>query len=150
MKRFRFNLRPVATVRAYRESQARDAFATAVHHYVEAEEKLARVRERKSEFEAALFAGRTDRFQPALEAQTLNAYRRECLEEMECERAVIAARATMYERRDAYVDAHRRVEVIQRLEVKARASHRRTQNREEQAEFDDFAGRAAHRKLVSA
>ncbi len=149
MKRFRFNLRPVSVIRTHHEMRARDAFATAVHLYVEAEERLARVRERKAEFEAALFAGRRDRFHAAAEAQTLAAYRRECLEEIETERGVIAARALMIERRAEYVEAHRRLEVVNRLEAKARASHRQAANREEQAEFDEFAGRAAHRKLAA-
>ena len=114
MKRFHFNLRPVSVIRTHREMRARDAFASAVHLYVEAEEKLARVRERKAEFEAALFAGRRGRFHAAGEAQSLAAYRRECLEE------------------------------------RARAGHRQAAGREEQAEYDDFAGRAAHRKLSPA
>ena len=37
--------------------------------------------------------------------------------------------------------------MVKRLEEKARTAHRQAANREEQAEFDDFAGRAAHRKL---
>jgi len=147
MKRFHFNLRPVSVIRTHREMRARDAFASAVHLYVEAEEKLARVRERKADFEAALFAGRRGRFQAAGEAQSLAAYRRECIEEVETERAVFAARALMYERRAEYLEAHRKLEVVKRLETKARAAHRQAANREEQAEYDEFAGRAAHRSL---
>jgi flagellar protein FliJ len=150
MKRFRFNLRPVSVIRTHHEMRARDAFATAVHLYVEAEERLARVRARKAEFEAALFAGRRDRFHAASEAQSLAAYRRECIEEIEGERAMISARALMGQRRSEYIEAHRRLEVVNRLEAKARAAHRSVANREEQAEFDDFAGRAAHRAHLSA
>jgi flagellar FliJ protein len=150
MKRFRFNLRPVSVIRAHRELRAREAFATAVHLYVEAEEKLARIRQRKSEFEAALLAGRSARFDAAGEAQTLIAYRHECTEETAGEQAVATAHQVMTERRTQYLEAHRHLEVVQRLEAKARLAHRQETLRAEQAEFDDFAGRAAHRKLSHA
>ncbi|MDB6093980.1 MAG: hypothetical protein JWM32_1542 [Verrucomicrobia bacterium] len=150
MKRFRFNLRPVSVIRTHRKMQARDAFATAVHLFVEAEEKLARVRARKAEFESALFAARQERFQAGSEVQSLVAYRRECLEEAETEKAMVAAHTLMSERRSEYLEAHRKVEVVIRLEERARAAHRQAAGREEQSEFDEFAGRAAHRKLSTA
>ena len=143
MKRFRFPLRPVAVLRAHREMRAREAFAAAVHIYVKSEEELAAVRSRVARFEAALFDGRRERFSASDEAQTLAAYRRERASEAETERAMIAARAAMQERRSEYLDAHRKVEVVKRLEEKSRAAHRLECNREEQAEFDDFAGRRA-------
>jgi flagellar protein FliJ len=151
MKRFRFPLRPVAVLRAHREMRAREAFAAAVHAYVKSEEQLAATRARVAQFEAALFAGRRDRFSAATEAHTLAAYRRECAVEAETERAMIAARAAMQQRRAEYLDAHRKVEVVKRLEEKARGAHRLEANREEQAEFDDYAGRrfASRRTLFS-
>lgn len=150
MKRFRFNLRPVSVIRTHRKMQARDAFATAVHLYVEAEEKLARVRARKAEFESAVLTARQDRFHAGGEVQSLLAYRRECLEEIETERALGEAHALMTARRAEYLEAHRKVEVVERLEARARAAHRVAENRAEQAEFDEFAGRSAHAKLSPA
>jgi flagellar FliJ protein len=151
MKRFRFPLRPVAVLRAHRELKAREAFAAAVHAYVKSEENLAATRARVAQFEAALFAGRSERFSPAQEAQSLAAYRRDCAAEAEAERNVSTARAAMEQRRIEYLDAHRKVEVVKRLEDKARTTHRHEAAREEQAEFDDFAGRqfAARRTLAS-
>ncbi len=152
MKKFRFPLRPVAVLRAHRELRAREAFAAAVHAYMLSEEELAGVRSRVARFEAELFAGRRERFSAADEAQALAAYRRECAAEAEAERAMIAARAKMGERRAEYLEAHRKLEVVNRLETKARTEHRLEANREEQAEFDDYAGRraAARRPLFSA
>jgi flagellar export protein FliJ len=43
--------------------------------------------------------------------------------------------------RNTYAEAHRRVEMIERLETKARSTYRLDCQREEQAEFDDLAGR---------
>jgi flagellar FliJ protein len=146
MKRFRFPLRPVAVLRAHREIRAREAFAASVHAYVQSEESLATTRQRVAQFEAALFAGRRESFNPAEEAQQLTAYRRECTAEGEAERATIAARAAMQEARIAYLDAHRRLEVVKRLEAKSRLVHQQDTNREEQAEFDDFATRRAMRR----
>jgi flagellar FliJ protein len=146
MKRFRFPLRPVAVLRAHREMRAREAFATAVHKYVQAEESLAATRARVAHFEAALFAGRRLTFNPAEEAQQLTAYRRECAAEGEAERLMFAARAEMDRARADYLDAHRKVEVVKRLETKARAVHQHEANREAQAEFDDFATRRAMRR----
>ena len=145
MKRFRFPLRPVAVLRAHRESRAREAFAAAVHTYVLSEEDLATTRARVARFEAALFAGRAGSFNAAAEAQSLHGYRREAAAEVQAERDMIAARDAMSQRRAEYLEAHRKLEVVRRLEAKARSTHRLETNREEQAEFDDFATRRAAR-----
>lgn len=141
MKRFRFPLRPVAVLRAHRETRAREAFATAVHVYIQAEEELGRTRVRMHALEHALFSGRQTSFRAAEAALLLSDYRRECAAEADLERRVIEARSDMQKKREEYLDAHRKLEVVNRLEIKARATHRRDCDREEQAEFDDFAGR---------
>lgn len=141
MKRFRFPLRSVGVLRAHQEMQARELFASAVHAYVQAEENLAGARARTAAFEAALSAGRRESYRAAEEANSLAAYRRECAAEIEAERAVFAARAEMQQCREKYVEAHRKLEAVQRLEEKARVSYRCEAHRVEQAEFDDFAGR---------
>lgn len=141
MKRFRFPLRPVAVLRAHREVRAREAFASAVHAYVLAEDELGRTRVRMRALEAALFSGRNNAFRAGEAALLLSDYRRECAAEAETERGVITARDEMQKKRHDYIEAHRKLEVVNRLETKARTAHRRECDREEQAEFDDFAGR---------
>lgn len=148
MKRFRFPLRPVAVLRAHRELQAQEAFGAAVRNYVTAEQALADTRARVAKYEADLFAGRRDRFSAADEARALAAYRFECTAEVEAERTMIAARDTMNQRRADYLEAHRKLEVVKRLEQGARAEHRQVTMREEQAEFDDFASRRATRRTL--
>jgi flagellar protein FliJ len=151
MKRFRFPLRPVAILRAHQEMRAREAFAAAVQAFVRAEQDLAATRLRVRELEGELTASRTGRFSGPDAARALMAYRRECTAEAEAEQGVTAAQHAMQERRIEYVDAHRRLEVVNRLEEKARAMHRYETGREEQAEFDDFATRRfARRSLNSA
>lgn len=146
MKRFRFSLRPVAVLRAHRESRAKEIFAAAVRALTKTEEELAATRQRIAQFEAALFAGRRECFSAAQEANTLTAYRRERVVETQAERAVAAARAAMQQRRVEYLEDHRKLEVVHRLEAKARAAHQLAVNREEQAAFDEFAGRQASRR----
>ncbi|MBI5688839.1 MAG: flagellar FliJ family protein [Verrucomicrobia bacterium] len=146
MKRFRFPLQPVVVLRAHRESRAREAFAAAVHAYVESEEFLQSTRRRVAEFEVSLFAGRQGCFNAAEEAHTLNGYRREVAAEADAERAMITARDLMHRRRNEYLEAHRQLEVVKRLEQKARGLHRAATNREEQAEYDEFSTRQAARR----
>ncbi len=141
MKRFRFALKPVAILRAHREAQAREAFAAAVRGAQQAESALGEVRARIAEFEAVLHAGRRERFSAAAEARALAAYRRERTVEGEAVRALEAARAVVHERRVEYAEAHRRVEVVERIEEKARERHQQEAAREEQAGFDELAAR---------
>lgn len=150
MKRFRFSLRPVAILRAHHEMRAREAFAAAVQAFVKSEQDLAAARIRLRQLEAALTAGRAERFSAADEVQALAAYRRECTAEAEAEQAMIAAQQAMQQRRIEYVEAHRKLEVVKRLEQKARAVHRYETGREEQAEFDDFAGRRFARRSFNS
>ncbi len=151
MKRFRFPLRPVAILRAHHEMRAREAFALAVQAFVQAEQAVAAARLRLRNLETELAAGRAGHFVAAIEIQSLAAYRRECEVEVQAVKALQAAQEAMQQRRIEYLDAHRKLEVVNRLEEKARTAHRYETRREEQAEFDDFAGRRfARRSLHSA
>lgn len=141
MKRFYFPLRPVTILRAHEQQRAREALARAVQDGQAAEAALAAVRARKSEFEAAMAAGRAGRFSAREEASGFAAYQHECLAEEKAEQALDAARKTVDERRQACVVAHQRLEVVEKLEENARRAHRAANARAEQAEYDDFAGR---------
>ncbi len=141
MKRFRFSLRPVAVLRAHREMRAQEAFGLATQAYAKTEAEHALVRERVTQFERALFAARQQNFSAADQLQALAAYRHECLAENTAEKTMLTARALMNQRRDEYLEAHRNVEVVAKLDQKARAAYRLDCNREEQAGFDDFSSR---------
>ncbi|HEX2853449.1 MAG TPA: flagellar export protein FliJ [Opitutaceae bacterium] len=149
MKRFRFPLRPVSRLRAHYELRAREAFAAAVGVCAESEKKLVRASARVVALEAAVLAGRQTLFSAAGEAQNLGAYREELSVEAVAAKEKLAAQAALDQKRREYIDAHRRAEVMRRLEEKARAEHQLELNREEQAEFDDIAGQRAARKTIS-
>ncbi len=150
MKRFHFPLRPVAVIRAHKELRAREAFAAAVHAYVQTEERLATTRARVADMEQLLFAGRSDRFIAADAATLFRVYKTECHAELETEREVITARDTMNLRRTEYIEANRQLKIIHRLEEKARHKNRLENAKIEQNELDEFAGyRASRRPALS-
>jgi flagellar FliJ protein len=155
MKRFTFPLRPVAVLRSHREARAREIFAQALQARAAAASALARVRERVAALERELSQGRAGTFHAATEAERLLNHRRECALEVEAERTLAAADTAAEQRRTEYLEAHRQLEVVRRLETKARTMHRLATAREEQAEFDERATRraglaAAQRRLERA
>jgi flagellar protein FliJ len=150
MKRFRFPLQPVAVLRAQKEARAREVFGAAIQTLAGARAALEGVQARVAGVELAIAAGRQGRFSPGSEAENLIAYRHECAAEAQAQQAVAAAAAAVEQRRAEYVDAHRQLEVVHRLEAKARLQHRLTAVREEQNEYDEFASRRASRRSSHA
>jgi flagellar FliJ protein len=146
MKKFRFPLQPVGVLRAHQELRAREVFAAAVHHYVQAEEKLAALRKRVADLSEVLFHGRSGRFLAADAAALLRVYRGECQAVIEAEREVIEARDAMQTRRSEYIEANRRLKIVHRLEEKARDRHRLAVLRAGQEELDELAGFRAFRQ----
>ncbi|MEJ1971935.1 MAG: hypothetical protein WDM96_05450 [Lacunisphaera sp.] len=106
MKKFRFPLQPVGVLRAHQEMRARETFAAAVHHYVQAEERLAALRKRVADLAEVLFHGRSDRFLAADAAALLRVYGGECNAVIQIEREVIEARDAMQQRRAEYIEAN--------------------------------------------
>jgi flagellar FliJ protein len=150
MKKFRFPLRPVAVLRAHRQARAREAFAAAVHGYVQAEEHLAGVRARRTELETVMHDGRRATFRAADEVAFWGAYRLVCADEISSERALIEARARMEERRQDYIEAHRDVKIVDKLESKARTLHRLEAAREAQLDLDEMGGFRVARRLAAS
>jgi flagellar FliJ protein len=147
MKRFQFPLKPVATMRAHQELHAREQLAASIHAFAQAAERLAAARVRVSELESILSACRRERLRAADEASFSQAYRRECASELETHRRFVAARGDMEKCREAYLEANRRVKVVQRLEERAVQAYRLEGLKAEQAEIDEIAGRRATQGL---
>ncbi|MFT3783284.1 MAG: flagellar FliJ family protein [Nibricoccus sp.] len=151
MKKFRFPLRSVATLRSLRELKAREQFSEAVHAFVTAEEFLQMVRERVAALENVLRSGRAQTFRAGDEASFLEAYRVETSAAARAAAEVEKARAAMETARQAWLGTRRDVKVVENLETKAKAAHRREVDREDQAALDDrtsaIAARAAAQDL---
>lgn len=151
MKKFRFPLRSVTTVRTLAELRARERFSDAVHAYAAAEQHLAALRRRVAELEEILLSGRTHRFRPADEAAFLEAFKLETVAAAKAEIALNEARSAMETARTAWLESRRDLRLMENLEGKARQHYRRDCEREEQAALDDrtnaLAARTAAREL---
>lgn len=155
MKRFRFPLRPVAVLRAHRQARTREAFAASVHVYVQTEEHLSGVRQRRSELETVMHDGRRETFRASDEVSFWGAYREVCADELKSEREVIEARAKMEQCREEYLEAHRDLKVVEKLEQNARQRYRLEFERAAQVELDEmashrFASRVAASTVITS
>lgn len=140
MKKFRFPLRSVATVRSMIELRAREEFSRAVQICVAAEKKLAAQRERVAELESILRSGRLTRFRPADQATFLAAFKDETAIISTLTADLNSARREMESARQAWLESRRGVRVIENLEQKARQAHLHEVERENQAAMDDRTG----------
>jgi len=150
MKKFRFPLRPVAVLREHQQARTREAFAAAVHDFVQAEAQLAKKRNEREDLASVMHDGRRETFRPADAASFWDSYRLVCDEEKKCEKAVLDARAAMEQSRQIYLEAHRAVKVVEQLEKKARSQHRSEAERESQKESDELAGMRVARRLADS
>lgn len=140
MKKFRFPLRSVATVRSMIELRAREQFSRCVQTCVDAEKRLVAQRERVSELESILRSGRLQRFRPADQATFMAAFKDETAIVAKIAAELDSARREMESARQAWLESRRDVRVIENLEQKARAAHLQEVERENQAAMDDRTG----------
>ena len=145
MKKFRFPLKSVATVRNLIELRAREQFSRCVQASVAAEKKLLAQREHVAELETILRSGRLARFRPADQATFLAALKDETALITTLNAALNSARREMDSARQAWLESRRDVRVIESLEQKARALHHQELERENQAAMDDRASALAAR-----
>ena len=137
MKKFRFPLRSVETVRSIRELRAREQFSLTVHAFVTAEEHLQMLQTRLAELEAILRSGRTRTFRAGDEASFLEAYKAETIATTKAADEVEKARVAMEAARQFWLGARRNLRVVESLEQKAKAIYRHESEREDQAALDD-------------
>ena len=145
MRKFRFSLRSVETVRGMLELRAREAFTEALHAFFAAEDQLRQVREQRRKLEEILGASRGATMRPADQVTYLNAYHAELERERQATAASETAKAELDKRREAWVTARRDLRVIENLEVKAREVYRRELEYEEQKILDDRTNATAGR-----
>lgn len=145
MKKFRFPLRSVATVRALAELRAREAFSRAVQTYVEAEQHLRLIRERIQQFQEILLSARETPFRAGEQVSFLNALRQETVNATKAEAEVAKARAALETARQAWLESRRDVRVIENLETKARVAYLHEVEREDQHAMDDRTSAIAAR-----
>lgn len=151
MKKFRFPLRSVATVRSMRELRAREQFSLAVHACVAAEENLRNLQVRLSALEEVLRTGRAHTFRAGDQVTFIDAYKNETEAVTKAATEVEKARAAMEKARQAWLVSRRDLKVVENLEQKARLVYRHEVERADQAALDDrtnaLSARAAAQNL---
>jgi flagellar FliJ protein len=149
MKKFRFPLKSVATVRTLLELRAREEFSRTVQASVAAEKRLVVQRERVAELESILRSGRLQRFRAADQATFMDALKDETAQVAKFSAEADRARSAVETARQAWLESRRAVRVIENLEQKARAVHRVELERETQAALDDRASALAARVALN-
>ncbi len=139
MKRFRFPLQAVSTVRVWKEAKAREALAAAVQAYVVAEERLGALRQEADDLEEIVRRARANAFKPADQAAFLHAYSIAANAVIEGERGVAEANANLEQARAEWRDARAALKAVESLEKRSRERHRLENAREEQAALDERA-----------
>jgi flagellar export protein FliJ len=137
MKRFRFTLRSVQTVRNIRELRAREVFSAAVAAQAQAARALEAAQLRIQELETIMTEARSQTFRPAEQVAYIHEYalvrKAGELAAQELAKAV----QHMEQCRELWIASRRDVRVIEKLETKAREQHRQECEHEEQSLMDD-------------
>jgi flagellar export protein FliJ len=145
MKRFRFALQSVATLRELRELRARESLAAAIRVCEQAELALADARGRRELIEDLVRSGRAFTQRAAEHVAFLRALRLAAADEMTARRNVEQAHSVRDQRLAEYYEASRAVKVMDNLETRARAAHRLATEHEEQTVLDERSSVAAAR-----
>jgi flagellar export protein FliJ len=137
MKKFRFSLRSVQTVRAIREMHAREAFGLALNVHSEAGTHLQSVRGDIRRLEELIISKRGAIVHAAEQVSFLHEHEFQRQREKDAVVALEKARNKLDECREIWIVARRDMRVIDNLETKARQEYRLEYEREEQALLDD-------------
>jgi flagellar export protein FliJ len=146
MKRFRFALQSVATLRELRELRARENLAAAIRLCERTEIALADARARRELLEDLVRSGRAFTLRAAEHVAFLCALRSAADEESAAVREVDKAHAARDQKLSEYYDAARALKVLSNLETRARSAHRLACDREEQTALDERSSIAAARR----
>jgi len=143
MKKFRFTLEPVGTMRDLQEMRARDAFATAIQQETACAAALARQQLCLAEFVTALIERRSTGLPGALQVTFMRAYVDEIGRERTAGAALAKAQQAREVARQRWIDAHLQVNLIQKLRGRAKERHATEVVRFDQRQMDDRAPRGS-------
>ncbi len=142
MKRFRFSLQSVATVRSLKELRARENLAASLRAIEHALLAHAKARENREELEHMLRAGTSSRVRAGEQVAFLGALGVAGLAEAAARQTLATAAAERDRRVTEYHEAARDVKAMDKLEARARQRHRLAAERAEQNALDEWAGTA--------
>jgi len=145
MKRFRFRLEAVRTLREVAERGQREAFGVAQQRLAAAELAAQAAATARRELFERVAGTRTGVFFPSEQTAGLEALRRAEKRETDAARVVKEAAEARDQARERWLEARRALQVMERLEEKARAEHREAADKAEQTVLDELASISALR-----
>lgn len=145
MKRFRFRLEAVLGLRALAERAARERFGAAQQRLAAALAELRAAEQRRLALAEALAGSRAGSFRPAEQVGGLLALQEAERVERDSAKRHAEARLASDRAREEWLAARRRLQVVERLEERARRAHREAADKAEQALLDELASLAAAR-----
>ena len=137
MKKFRFTLQPVATLRNLQEMRASEAFAGANRRLAECGQALEQQQLRVAQFVKALIVRRTTGLPGSMQVSFMQAYRGEIDAEKAAGEAVSKAQAEQEAARKRWIDAHLQVKLVDKLRKRARDRFQTELVHFEQRQLDD-------------
>lgn len=137
MKKFRFNLEPVATLRNLQEMRASEAFSAANKRLAECEVAVERQQLRVAQFVETLIVRRATGLPGAVHASFMQSYRRELAAETAANEAKTRAQQEQESARKRWIDAHLQVRLVDKLRTKAKERFQTELVQFEQRQLDD-------------
>ena len=150
MKRFRFRLEAVRTLREVAERGQREAFGAAQQRYATAEAAVQAAATARRELLDHVAGTRSGVFRPSEQTAGLEALRQAAHREAAAEKDRQEAATARDQARETWLEARRALQIIERLEEKARAEHREAADKAEQSLLDELASIGAARATPSS
>jgi flagellar export protein FliJ len=145
MKRFRFRLESVRALRDVAEGKAREAFGQAQQQVVVAQQAVQAAEQRRTDLNAALAGARAGTFRPSEQVAGLAALRQAEQEIIAANRRLTEVEAARDWARGVWLTARRALQVMQKLEERARLVHREANDKAEQSLLDELASNSIAR-----
>ena len=139
MKRFRFRLESIRALRDVAERKAREGFGLAQQQVVLAEQAVQAAEVRRSELNTAITGARAGSFRPADQVAGLAALTQSEREVAEAGRRLGETEKARDLSREGWLNARRALQVMQKLEERARLAHREAADKAEQTLLDEIA-----------
>lgn len=150
MKRFRFRLEAVRTLREVAERAQREAFGAAQQRLATAEAAVQAAATARRELFDRVAGTRSGVFRPSEQTAGLEALRQAAQQEAAAEKVRQEAASAREKARETWLEARRALQIIERLEEKARAAHREAADKAEQSLLDELASIGAARATPSS
>lgn len=139
MKRFRFRLESILALRDVAERKAREGFGLAQHQVRLGQQAVEAAELRRNELNAALTGARAGSFRPSEQVAGLAALGQSDRDVVEARRKLVELEKARDQSRDGWLTARRALQVMQKLEARARLAYREASDKAEQTLLDEIA-----------